>query len=1045
MRPNIFLKSTLRQPVRTVFLLLLIGVLSFTFTLRAGEYLLTVRESERIGGQYRAIGELVWDKEAATPDFETAAGYLEQAPYVETVNLGIATSGVFQEGLYNVNMPYGGPNDPNSVNGWDVFFRGELLYSGRQRQSYGFVFRVEEVLGAYPEYLEPGKEVILWGTNLGSLQRDLVDGGVYLLRGHFNVVLESDFRTRQPLLDSPKPDYVPYCIYEMKPLYTDGPLFLEVPEPVSLTEAALIPVAEELRLVEENRRAMYVQAYTDVSASRRMQESDRTFYLASGRWPDRADNDAGRRVCAIHRDFAEARGLQVGDTLTLKLRSLENVGFFGDCAEENPKAYGAIPTRTETFEIVGIFGEIAEVSQHFQEILIPLSAYPDSFPQDFRLTSYTYAHYWNDEAGNIHGESVTENRMGTFVLTAPREQAAFLAETRDELAAMGLRAEFLDSGWEAFQAAVVPVKESALSGALLFAGILALALSLACFLYFRFRRKELAVCRALGVPAAACTRAVMLPLGMIGGGGILTGCAAAKGYLDAHAGQMLEAFASFGGGEASLPGVWFVPLLARQLALLLGIGVLFILPETRSPVLRLIQGSSRKQTKQTDSVSMAPDEGVSDAGSRAEPIFAAAPLPAGRKPGVASLLRFAGRYARRSPAKGMLIALLAASFTVGLAWIQVAAVHNEAELNKLYDTVRVELNVVRANTQALFGDSRGFLRDRTVKDILNSGYIAGSYLEAEIQTEDVRRIDPETGYMLPGEADESGRPRTVKLAVQTFSNPEKFFSDGMNIAYRISWLEGWDEGIFTADHGEEMPVVIPRALYQTMDADKTGRIGVIFSTEEGLAIGTLTVAGVYDGGSGKLLAPLWVMEAVLGDGLTYCKAAFSIDPSRNRDLEVFREELQTLLDQPDAGTAPMTAVLWDQELTGAVRPLERVITFMRTLYPIVAALSALASAGITLLVTVTLSRDAAIFRVLGNGRRRTRAMLWLQTLPMCLCGLLAGLTAVWFLTGGPGAAGVPVSGLGCAGLYLLAAVLAAVGSGAVMTARNPLELLQVKE
>ena len=40
MKQRVFLKSTLRQPVRTVFLLLLIGVIAFAFATRAGEYLL---------------------------------------------------------------------------------------------------------------------------------------------------------------------------------------------------------------------------------------------------------------------------------------------------------------------------------------------------------------------------------------------------------------------------------------------------------------------------------------------------------------------------------------------------------------------------------------------------------------------------------------------------------------------------------------------------------------------------------------------------------------------------------------------------------------------------------------------------------------------------------------------------------------------------------------------------------------------------------------------------------------------------------------------
>lgn len=1052
MRQDVFFKSTLRQPVRTLFLLLLIGVLSFAFTLRAGEYQLIRQESERIGSYYRAIGELKW--EGDSPDFQAAVDYLEDCPYVKTVNLGTETSGVIQNGFSNVNFTYSLPSSQifdALVSNFNVFFYGKFLYSGRQGNKYGFVFRVDEVLGAYPEYLEPGKEVILYGTALGHVSSGLEKGNRYLLRGYYDYSLDYSYQNRYSLLDGPKPEKQPWGIYEMMPLWEGGSLYINAPENLNLQSEP--EITQALYLTEENQRAVYVRAYTDVSASRWMQESDRTFYLSDGRWPDREDNDSERRVCAIHRDLAELRGLQVGDTLTLKLRNVENMLYGGGCPETDLEAYAALETQTEEFEIVGIFGEITEQPVHSNEIYIPLSVYPNSFPADFHLTTYTYTRYsYASDGSTITSDSTTERSAGTFVLNSPEEEDAFLTETEAELAVLGFRADFLENGWDSFQAAVTPMKASALSGTLLFAGILTVALFLAGFLYFRFRRKELAISRALGVPVEVCVRKLLLPLALIGSIGILAGCVAARIYIGSHAGQILQTFEEFGSkGEASGLSLGYLALLfAGQFALLIAIGALYAVPMARCPVLSMLQGGSQKRTRtaapETVSEIIPQKNTPVSAELRPEPTAISVSSPAG-KPGLISLLRFTGRCIFRSLGKNLLISALAAVFLVGLMFVKVAIVQNENKLDTLYDTVTVDLDIVKAYSTGSSKD-RGFLYQRTVDNILSSGYISGCYLESEIEAEDVRQVDALTGYILERPDESTGLTETLHIRVQSFSDPERFFSDGLNSTYQITWLDGWDERIFTQEQTDVLPAVVPKVLYDSMNAQESGRIAILLSTQEGLAIGKFTVAGISEGGTGNILAPLWVMQELMGDSMTYYKATFTIDSAKNRELQTFREDLDEIIAAPEAGTSQLSAVLWDQELTQAVGPLEQVITFMRTLYPIVVILSALASAGVTILVTMTLSRDAAIFRVLGSSRRRTQAMLWLQTVPACLVGLIAGHTGSRLLAYGvlgAEAANLMLPALCCALLYFAASALAALCYSAAMTANNPLQLLQVKE
>ena len=86
--------------------------------------------------------------------------------------------------------------------------------------------------------------------------------------------------------------------------------------------------------------------------------------------------------------------------------------------------------------------------------------------------------------------------------------------------------------------------------------------------------------------------------------------------------------------------------------------------------------------------------------------------------------------------------------------------------------------------------------------------------------------------------------------------------------------------------------------------------------------------------------------------------------------------------------------------------------------------------------------------MLGTSRLRSRAMLALQTAFTSLAGLLLGLAGALAHTAWTRPellAGLASASVLCAVLYLLAAIAGAVLSAVSVTARNPLELLQVRE
>lgn len=181
--------------------------------------------------------------------------------------------------------------------------------------------------------------------------------------------------------------------------------------------------------------------------------------------------------------------------------------------------------------------------------------------------------------------------------------------------------------------------------------------------------------------------------------------------------------------------------------------------------------------------------------------------------------------------------------------------------------------------------------------------------------------------------------------------------------------------------------------------------------------------------------------------MKYSRVMLTIDPAKNCLLNEFRVLATDIL--AGGGNVDLTAVYWDQELRQAIAPMEQVIAFMKALYPVTLGLSFLVAAGVAVLLTLMSAKEAAILRVLGNSKARCRVILCLQTVLVCLVGLVMGhvgaVVMAYLMLPAGDAAGLMVPALGRVGLYLLYTVLGAAGTSAVMTEKNPLELLQVKE
>ncbi len=1074
MKNNIFLRSTRRQPIRTALLLLLIVLITFAFTARAAEYLLVNQEIDRLGGYYKSAGEISWLGGSRNPDnasFDEAKQFLENDPRVAHTNWTQWLSVVLQD-MYNADV-HGVGSSVKCKNG-HYYFTGTLLgisevrgYSdGRPYASnidgdwdVSCYFRQEQSMAGAPELVWEGQivRVRILQKNVRDVLETLTVGKQYLVCGsvYYTYRPDGDIVIEKPTVKNPDPDEPwqkwentkPGDQFTAVPLAEGAPLFYAVPEDgeIDWGDPALAGVEEELRICREEQSALQVLTTKDMDTMEEIRP-DRGIYLVDGRWLTHEDDSGQNRVCMIHDEMAKLRGLSVGDTITLKLRDIS--------AEDYQWGYILFPfmkdyeTAMETFQIVGTYNNVRPDDQGFHVrrniIYIPDSAVPENF-HSFDP--------WLDAD------------LLRFALTSPNVTEEFIADTRDALAEMSLQVKMWDNGWDDFQTAVRPMRQSSLYNLILFALILLTALCVVAFFYFRARRRDVAIARALGVPAGACVRQGAFPLAMIGLVGTAFGAVLGWQYALNRGAKTLASLSAYGEGaaEIALPRYWLAVIFGGVflLVFILAIGGMVYL--SRKPALELLQGNVQVKQKEDKTAQMAALDAMPKvAGAVAAPVsetgtFSAVPLPSQKSAsGIAHTLRFVGCYIRRSKAKSALVFLLAALFTVGLAAIRVSIIQSNARVDELFNTVSVEMSLMPKNpTDYVAGG--GFAAQKTVDAISDTGFARDVYLEGQCAV--MRMEILEDGASITDDGGTVWNSGGAAARMISFDAPDCFLSTGSGHEIEIAYRDGWGAEMFAKDWSgsDTLPVLMPSYLYEAMNIPAGGRVALDILREDIVSskVYAFEVAGTYTGtltlgssGDGRpcLLAPASVMDTVMQNHTAYSTARFALNPAWNRDLDTVRAAVEEILEALNAGLLPLRPMIWDEELTQAVEPLNDSIRLMEMLYPVALALSLLAAAGVSALMILTEACEAAIMRVLGTTKLRSRIILVLQIVFVALAGLLIGLAAALVWAGSIGLA-LAVFGMSalCAGAYLLCAVAGSTAGAVTVTNRPPLELLQVKE
>ncbi len=1062
MKTNVCLISTLRKPFSSLLLLILFGLISFGFITKAIAFILVQRETEVFGSYYRSIGTLENKKDPKSGDVSAGIDLIQTSPYFAFGDQRAIVSGVMPQ-TYNTNSTdynftllmkaYPKANWPN-VHVRDIWFVGELnkreevkekFVRPENQKTIGYYlgFTIDTLFAAYPEVAKQGDPVglvFLFDGNETAISaiEALEVGQRYFIHGWEDIgvvqpeFLENAFGTKLqiiPLNDRP--------LWYL-PLARDASLDFSIPE--------MAAIKNEIDVLNENIHTLSIIATTDLSAMPQMQEVSRDCFLIEGRWLNHQDDLVKSKVIVVAEEFATVRGLKLGNEITLTFRPLKDT-FLGYIRDSEVNIWRSYPTYQDTFKIVGIYNNTRGVA--FTSY-IPTS----SLRPGFASTAQSQFRYQLDYS---------------FVLNSSRHETEFTQAYKDQLEKVGIRLAFLPNNGPAYWAAVDPIRRSSSADLLVFGLLMVVALVMAVFLYVMARRRDYAILRALGVPKMQANGQLLLPLLLLGGLGILAGSLPSWNYALSQAKASLSAIPTPAGVT---PSADLSPLILAILCqiifilleLLSWLGVTFL---ARKSVFELLQGQTSQfkggQKRERSSAFSQPIPSLSstlsgtvDAGRSTipEPPVSQAALARRRKYTPSSLGRYVAHHLLRSRLKSILTLAVALGFMLASGWIRQTVERSRSEIDRLYDTTVVEADVLLADQSILSsggtrGKGTGFVYLKTIESVLNSGFVKASVLEADAVWPKIGRYDtPETF--------------TGSFPVYAYDSPETTLS-GLADPNSLVFAAGWDMARFAHPQTLEgiqkdgVPALFPASLLEQLDYKVGDRVRI---TDQYTNTYPCLIVGQYAGGraiaavGGKIpwlyspgdsiLISLSALEALERSQTKFTVAHLTLDPTKNRALPQFRADMEKVMQTYRAGISDLHFIIWDEELRIVVAQLEKNISLLQVLYPVLIAVSVLIGAGLCFLLLLQAAREAAILRVLGTTRSSVRLALILEPLFLSTIGVITGLgiSGLFWMRSGL----VPGGPLLIAAVLYLAGVLAGSAIGSIsVTNKKPIELLQVKE
>ena len=538
MSKNIFIKSMLRQPVRSFLLVLLIATASFAFVLRAVEYIVIRNQISAMTGFFQGIGVLS-HRQGVAVDVSQAIEIVAESPYVSFYDIRRGFEGTL-DGMFNAYidgsrywranwfynymdwysasayidlMPRLGykPDFAGFVSG-DSFFYGEVIdirhvYESPWVWEQGFephkliYVQVDDVLHGYPERIAEGQTVRLrknfpyeWDSPLTGIETSQR----YFFKATFYFMLDFmqfEYGTITMLI---------------KPIGEGGLWYIQVGYGETI-DTVYYRICRQLEFARHAQSAVYLRTTRDMAMIPNAQMGQGILSLRYGRLIGFDDYVNARHVVAVCRTFSEIRQKGIGDILTITVNADQHLVYspyyilgYDDYIQPRLMTIfpelgilsipGSDPAITLELEIVGIYDFFrwrpinTNWSSKNKFMFIPDSL----LPVGWGLQS---AYFGDITPGYIPA------LWFSFILYCPRDQARFIWSTRDALSELGFRVGFVGRESGGFLATADTILTSVMLNLVIFSFVMALVLVFMVALFMWQRKKDYAILRALGCSA----------------------------------------------------------------------------------------------------------------------------------------------------------------------------------------------------------------------------------------------------------------------------------------------------------------------------------------------------------------------------------------------------------------------------------------------------------------------------------------------------------------------------------------------------------------
>jgi len=622
-------------------------------------------------------------------------------------------------------------------------------------------------------------------------------------------------------------------------------------------------------------------------------------------------------------------------------------------------------------------------------------------------------------------------------------------------------------------------------------------MTLVALLNLRSRLRIFSISRALGISKGCIVGNLLISTLMLGLPAVLVGGGIAWVVGMNQAASTLGPLVYIVDGfdvVTELDAMWFVILtgiIAGYMMLATLVGAMFILGR---PVLELLQGNIMPKSKGRKNNGMSIDSNTTGA-TLVDISKMRFSLPEGGLIKTSKTARenswlLIRRHIIRTPAKSILGVAVALFFILALGWLQEAVVRARVEIDRLYDTTVVYADI-RPEVAV------GGVIERGAIHHLSPGHIVGGYITSWTvrnisELSFVGDLYTETGhtrsFIIAGDSNDgvpddwadiigfnygisTVHPANIAVLdlIYAFNDFDTMmtehtrgFDDRFEGDLAIQFADGFTVESFTTRDDlydvDFSDIVIPVIVYEGLLEKRgisMGETAVVVFTRGTSFITSpdsirVQVIGTHNANIHRenleesIMIPLGYKEHILGQMGAYIMTRFEIDTAYNREIVAIREQLEQMvigtLARP-GGFIPLSLMLLDEEMRNVVIALEQTLLLLELLYPVAVAFAVSIGAGLSMLLVMQAIKNAAVMRVLGATKKRTRVVLCTEQITVVLLGAVAGFLLLVIAGWGFGI----VALIGLIMFYLLGAIIGAVAGAVLVTNKAPLDLLQVRE